>query len=75
MKLNRIQLSLHKGWRKRTCAIVVARSSKWSNPHAIGKTMVHIDGHRGLVRDREHAVSLYCEWLTGIWPPNGVCEI
>jgi hypothetical protein len=48
MKLNRIQLSLHKGWRKRTCAIVVARSSKWSNPHAIGKTMVHIDRHRGL---------------------------
>jgi hypothetical protein len=75
MKLNRIQLSRRKGWRKRTGAIVVARSSKWGSPYAIGKTMVHIDGHRVLVRDREDAVSLYCEWLTGIWPPNGACEI
>lgn len=35
-KPKRIQLSRRKGWRKPEGAIVVARPSKWGNPHIVG---------------------------------------
>lgn len=49
-----IQLSRSKGYRKPPGAIVVARPSRWGNPHRIG--------HDG-VTDAAVAVELFKEWL------------
>ena len=43
----RIQLRRTKGWRKPAAAVVVARPTRWSNPHRVG-----IDGDRPWCIDR-----------------------
>ena len=44
---DRIQLRRTKGWRKSAAAVVVARPSRWGNPHRVG-----IDGDRLWCFDR-----------------------
>ena len=44
---HRIQLSRRKGWRKPENAVVVARPSRWGNPHRPAAPTV--EGHRAAV--------------------------
>jgi hypothetical protein len=64
---NRIRLSRAKGWRLPAGAVNVARSSKWGNPHAVGKLCKRCTaaGHvydrpeDGVVHTREQAIKLF----------------
>ncbi len=49
----RIQLHRTKGWRKPEGVVIVARPSRWGNPHAIGTE------HDGAPLTRDKAVELY----------------
>lgn len=68
----RVQLSRAKGWRKPDNTIVVARPSQWGNPFKVGDTVgqkwaIGAPVSTITVRDREHAVELFRQWLTTDW--------
>lgn len=71
----RIQLQRTRGWRKPPGAVVVARPTTWGNPFRLGGWFVRSPQHRNTpypgqvirsaepVRDRAHAVELFCEHI------------
>lgn len=69
----RIQMSRQKPWRaENPDAVIVARPSMWGNPFAIGAWAaacplgpepMYVADRSERVRDREHAVALFREWV------------
>lgn len=58
----RIQMTRQRPWRKdHPDAVIVARPSKWGNPFRVGERYLTMRGGHALVRDRAHAVELFCE--------------
>lgn len=58
----RIRLTRRRGARKPDGAVTVARPTKWGNPFVVGGPF-ELAGESGTVRDREHAVALYRQWV------------
>lgn len=60
----RVQLRRTKGWRMPPNTVKVSRPGKWGNQFVAGKTYRTVTGADVMVRDVDHAVSLYraCAW-------------
>lgn len=59
----RIQMSRQKPWRKdNPDAVIVARPTKWGNRFAVGDSYLTRKMGNAKVKDRAHAVELFCEF-------------
>lgn len=62
----RIQLRRTKGWRMPPDTVKVDRTTRWGNPYRVGDKVHRGPAYSGrdeVVRDAEHAVQLFRQWL------------
>jgi hypothetical protein len=66
------------GGKKPDNVVIVARPSKWGNPFKIGATLHHgpsFSGRDETVRDADHAVRLFRQWVFNLRSASDIAEL
>lgn len=59
-----VQMTRHRPWRAdHPTAVIVARPTRWGNPWRVGDLVVVGPANDRTVRDAEHAVRLFGNWI------------